>query len=165
MTTQEEQLWNYIDGNCSETEKIAIEARLATDTSFNSLYQQLLDLNQLMAEETEIDEPSMSFTRNVMDMVKQEITPVKLKTKVDARIIYAIGGFFSVTLLAVLVYAFATTKFTFGSFIQMDWEADIDQLLKPTVIMAFLFLNAILLLVYLDFYLRKGLKKTQKKGA
>jgi hypothetical protein len=164
MTTQEEQLWNYIDGNCSEMDREAIEARLATDMLFNNLYQQLLDLNQIIAEETEIDEPSMSFTRNVMDKVQTEIAPVKLRTRVDSRIIYAIGGFFSITLLSILVYAFAVTDFTLGKVVQFDFDADIDKLIDPTVMMVFLFVNAGLLLVYLDFYLRKGLKKTQKKG-
>lgn len=164
MTTQEEQLWNYIDGNCSEKEKIVIEARLATDISFSNQYQQLLELNQMIAEETEVDEPSMSFTRNVMYKVQAEIAPVKLKTRVDSRIVYAIGGFFAVSLLAILVYAFATANFTVGKVVQIDLEADIDKLIDPTVMMVFLFLNVGLLLVYLDFYFRKGLKKAQKKG-
>ena len=29
MTPQEEQLWNYIDGNCTPVEKLEIEAKLA----------------------------------------------------------------------------------------------------------------------------------------
>lgn len=164
MTMQEEQLWNYIDGNCSEAEKLTIEAKLSTDAEFSNLYQQLLELNQIIAAETEIDEPSMSFTRNVMDKVQHEIAPVQLKTRVDSRIIYAIGGFFSVTLLGILVYAFATAKFTVGKLIQIDLDADIDKLINPTVMMVFVFVNAGLLLIYLDFYLRKGLKKAQKKG-
>lgn len=164
MSIQEEQLWNYIDGNCTEAEKKTIEAQLVLDASLNERYQELLALNQIISQEMEIDEPSMSFTRNVMDKVNQEIAPVKLKTKVDARIVYAIGGFFGLTLLAILVYAFASAKFTFGKFIAIDLDADIDKLIDPTVMMVFLFLNAALLLVYLDFYLRKGMKKAQKKG-
>ena len=31
MKTIEEQLWDYIDGNCSPTEKIEIEAKIASD--------------------------------------------------------------------------------------------------------------------------------------
>ena len=100
MTNQEEQLWNYIDGFCNDKKKAEVEAKLATDEEFHALYLQLLEVNQQLNHHLEIDEPSMSFTRNVMTKVEKEIAPVALKTKVDSRIVYAIGGFFALALLA-----------------------------------------------------------------
>ncbi len=163
MTKQEEQLWNYIDGFCNVTEKAEIEARLATDEVFKQLYVQLLAVNQQLAAHLDVDEPSMSFTRNVMAQLQQEIVPVRLKTKVDGRIVYAIGGFFSITLLGLLVYAFATAEFKIKMPV-FNLGADIDALINPTFLMVFLFVNATLLLIYLDSFLRKRMKKTQKKG-
>ena len=103
----------------------------------------------------------MSFTRNVMEQVQQEIAPVKLKTKVDNRIIYAIGGFFSITLLGLLGYAFATADFKL-KMPAVNMNFNIDALISPAFLMGFLFVNAALLLVYLDIFLRKGLKKNEK---
>jgi len=166
MTKQEEQLWNYIDGFCSATEKAEIEEMLLTDERFHQLYVDLLEVNKQLAVHVEVDEPSMSFTRNVMEQVQREIAPVKLKTKVDHRVVYAIGGFFAFTLVSILVYAFATAApdFTMKKMSTFNLENKFDSLLDPTVISAFLFLNAILLLIYLDSYLRRGMMKTQKKG-
>jgi len=160
MTKQEEQLWNYIDGFCTNTEKAEIEAKLATDTAFRQLYIQLLEVNKQLATHLEIDEPSMSFTRNIMEQVQHEIAPMKLKTKVDKRIIYVIGGFFSLTLLAVLVYAFATAtpNFTF-EMPSINLETDIQPLLTLTALKIFLFVDAVLLLIYFDSYLRRKSKR------
>ncbi|MFN0291559.1 anti-sigma factor family protein [Pedobacter helvus] len=163
MTPQEEQLWNYIDGFCNVAEKVEIEKKLATDEAFKQLYLELLTVNEQLGTHLEVDEPSMSFTRNVMEQVKQEMAPIQLKTKVDQRIIYAIGGFFSVTLLALLTYAFATADFKM-KMPSVNLDADVSALLNPTVLMVVLLINAALLLVYLDSLLRKGTKKTQKNG-
>ncbi len=161
MTKQEEQLWNYIDGFCSQEEQTEIEKKLAEDQSLRGLYEQLLMVNQQLNAHLEIDEPSMSFTRNVMEQVKGEIAPAAIKSKVDHRIIYAIGGFFMVLLLATIVYAFAiaTPDFTINT-----TTLRFGRVINPTVLWAVLFANAVLLLIYLDGYLRKGLKKAQKKG-
>jgi len=166
MTKQEEQLWNYIDGFCSAKEKAEIETMLMKDEQFHQLYVDLLEVNQQLSVNVEVDEPSMSFTRNVMEHVQREIAPVKLKTKVDHRVVYAIGGFFALTLVSILVYAFATAApdFTMKKVATFNLENKFESLLDPAVIGAFLFLNAILLLIYLDSYLRRGLMKAQKNG-
>lgn len=160
MTKQEEQLWNYIDGFCSAPEKAEIEAKLGTDPEFKQLYAQLLELNKRLMKDVEIDEPSMSFVRNVMAQVETEIAPVSLKTKVDQRIIYVIGGFFSLILLGTIVYGFATADFTLK---MPNIAADLylEKIFSPSVLTAFLFINVVLLLIYLDGFLRKGLRKKE----
>lgn len=161
MIQQEEQLWNYIDGCCTSAEKAEVEAKLVTDEAFQQLYAQLLEVNEQLDIHLEIDEPSMSFTRNVMEHVQQEIAPVTLKTRVDKKIIYAIGGFFSITLLGLLVYAFATAEFK-TTMPRIKLKVDIDALISPTFLMVVLFINAALLLIYLDSFLRKGKKMSKK---
>lgn len=163
MTKQEEQLWNYIDGLCNATEKAEIEAKLGTDTEFQQLYAQLLELNKRLMKDVEIDEPSMSFMRNVMAQVETEIAPVSLKTKVDQRIIYVIGGFFSLILLSTIVYAFATADFTF-KMPNIVSDLYLEKIFSPRVLTAFLFINVVLLLIYLDSFLRKGLRKSEKSN-
>ncbi|WP_113660937.1 hypothetical protein [Pedobacter nanyangensis] len=164
MTKQEEQLWNYIDGFCTDQEKAEITAKLAVDAEWQMLYRQLLEINKQLAAHVEIDEPSMAFTRNVMERVQHEIAPVALKTRVDQRIIYAIGGFFTLTLLGILGYAFATADFKDIKLPNLGLSTEIDQLVNPMVLRSFLFINAVLLLICLDSFIRKRNKKAQKKG-
>ena len=68
MNTIEEQLWNYIDGNCTPVERLEIEAKLAVNVQYYSMYQELLKVNEEL-NALDFEEPSMSFTRNVMEKV------------------------------------------------------------------------------------------------
>ena len=104
MNTIEEQLWNYIDGQCTANEKAEIEAKLAIDSNYQAVYEELLAVNQEL-NNLEFEEPSLSFTRNVMEQVKLEPRPVTLKTKIDKRIIYSIGAFFAISILGLFGYA------------------------------------------------------------
>jgi hypothetical protein len=165
MSTIEEQLWNYIDGNCSADEKATVEARLATDLQYKGLYNELLALNNEI-NKVDLDEPSMSFIRNVMEQVNLELKPVALKTKVNNRLINIIGAFFIVTLVFLVGYAFATSKNTFTFELpKLDNSFNFGTVNNKIAINIFLFIDAILALVYLDGYLRKGNKTLQKKGS
>lgn len=160
MTKQEEQLWNYIDGFCTAKERAEVEGKLAEDQSLRDLYEQLLMINQQLGQHLEVDEPSMSFTRKVMEQVQLEMAPVALKTRVDQRIIYAIGGFLMMVLIGTLVYAFTTATPVFG----FKAPTHLNITISPAVLWIMLFTNTVLLLIYLDSYLRKGLGRAQKKG-
>ena len=163
MNTLEEQLWNYIDNNCTPKEREAIEAKLATDMAYQQVYQELMLVHNELGN-LELDEPSMSFTRNVMEQVKLEPRPIALKTKVDKRIIGFIGGFFVLSILAVFIAAIANSKISFDvNWPKFDWAADTSKLLNPTFLKVFLLFDLVLALIYADSLLRK--KRTQKKGA
>lgn len=163
MNTIEEQLWNYIDNNCTPQEREAVEAKLATDIAYQQVYQELVLINDELGK-LELDEPSMSFTRNVMEQVKLEPRPIALKTKVDKRIIGFIGGFFVLSILAVFIAAIANSKISFDvNWPKFDWAADTSKLLNPTFLKVFLLFDLVLALIYADSLLRK--KRTQKKGA
>ncbi|HLX67703.1 MAG TPA: hypothetical protein VKR41_11930, partial [Puia sp.] len=64
----EERLWDFIDGLSSPTEKSAIEALIAANLEWKRKYHELLDIHQL-ATGSGLDEPSMRFTRNVMETI------------------------------------------------------------------------------------------------
>lgn len=163
MNTIEEQLWNYIDGNCTAEESNAIAVKIATDAQFAQLYAELMEVNATL-HTMELDEPSMSFTRNVMEQVKVELKPVALKTKVDNRIIYAIGAFFVSSLLFIFGYAIATSNVSFDfSLLKFDMDFAATKLVNPTALKIFLFVDVILALIYLDSYIRKDKNYAQKK--
>ena len=162
MNTIEEQLWNYIDGNCTAVEKAEIEAKLAMDVQYQEIYQDLLAVNNEL-KQVDLEEPSLSFTRNVMEKVNQELRPVALQTKIDHRIIYTIAGFFIASILGIFAYAIAISNVNF-SFEMPKITIDTDKLINPVTIQLFVFIDVALALVYLDNYLRKGKIKAQKKG-
>ena len=75
MKTIEEQLWDYIDGNCTIEERIEIEHKIKANLQYHRTYEELLSVHQEL-EKLNLDEPSMSFNRNVMEKVNLEIKPV-----------------------------------------------------------------------------------------
>lgn len=162
MKTIEEQLWDYIDGNCSAIEKTEIEAKITANAHYSDTYKELLLVHSEL-DKIEFEEPSMSFTRNVMEQVNLELKPVALKTKVDNRIIYSIGGLFIVAILSIFGYVIASADWTFKFDLpQINFDLYESIVITPTTIKIFLMVDLILALIYLDGLLRKN--RTQKKG-
>ncbi|MBY0543639.1 MAG: hypothetical protein K2P75_09560 [Sphingobacteriaceae bacterium] len=164
MNTIEEQLWNYIDGNCTFAEKIEIEAKIKTNLQYSAVYKELLLVNSELSK-LEFEEPSMSFTRNVMEQVNLELKPVALKTKVDNRIIYSIGGFFILSIVAIFGYVIASADLNFKFDLpQINFDLYENKIINPTSIKIFLMVDVVLALIYIDSFLRKRKDTTQKKG-
>ncbi|RZK90303.1 MAG: hypothetical protein EOO98_08630 [Pedobacter sp.] len=160
MNTIEQQLWDYIDGNLDADEAQTIEEKINTNAEIKLQYEELLSLNIAFGK-IELDEPSMSFTRNVMESVSIAPAPIALKTKVNTRIIYGIGGFFIFSLMALFGYAlfnldFKTTDFDLKLNADFNWE----KYISPTVLYSFLFADLVIGLIFMDYLLRK--KMTHK---
>jgi hypothetical protein len=106
-----------------------------------------------MLNAMEFEEPSMSFTRNVMEQVKLEAVPVALKTKVDKRIIYSIAAIFVVLMGLIFIYAVATTDLK-PLTQKMSFNMAIDKDITAIVLKAFLFIDMVIVLFYFDRLLR-----------
>lgn len=162
MNKIEEQLWNYIDGNCTAEEVAQIKAKLLVDGQYQKVYEELLAVNKAL-DNLDFEEPSMSFSRNVMEQVNLEIKPVALKTKVDNRIVYSIMAFFLVSMLGIVGYVISQSDFSLSaSLSKINFQFDTEKLITPTFFKVFLMIDVVLILLFIDNYLRKGL--TQKKG-
>jgi hypothetical protein len=107
-----------------------------------------------LLKKMELEEPSMSFTRNLMDQIDLEIAPVSLKTKVDRRVIIAITTVFILAMGFVCSYALINNNITY-TLPRLDLNLQIDTLLSSTLLKAFLFIDLILGLLYFDSLLRR----------
>ncbi|WP_316829083.1 hypothetical protein [Pedobacter miscanthi] len=159
MNTIEQQLWDYIDGNLEESAKKTIEEKIESDTGVKSLYEDLLKLNSTFAE-LDLDEPSMSFTRNVMESVALVPAPLAMKTQVDKKIIYGIGGFFVISLLALFGYVLYNSSLSMPKFdFDVNLNFNLDHYITHTVLYSFLFFDLVIGLIFLDQFLRKRMHK------
>ena len=152
MKTIDEEIWSYIDGSCTDAERVHIEHMIATDEAYRMAFQELKQLNALL-EADDLEEPSMAFNRNVMDAVALEIAPKKLSTKINNNIIYGIAAFFILSLVAILGYAIANSSPS-----SMDFKlptVNLNAILNPTYLKIFLMFDVMLALVYLDRLLRR----------
>lgn len=165
MNRQETELklWEYIDGVCDETARAHAEHMIATDARWKQLYDELLTLHTSISLHTELEEPSMRFTKNVMEAVgKVSIAPATGKY-INPVVIRTIAGFFVLCMVTFLVYAFsiadwdatdagiwATVSSTFGSFF------------NNTAFNILICANVLVGLIFLDTLLRNRNKKMEQ---
>jgi anti-sigma factor RsiW len=64
----DERLWDFIDGLSSPPERSAVEDLIATHGEWQTKYRELLEVHQAMAA-SELEIPSLRFTKNVMDEI------------------------------------------------------------------------------------------------
>lgn len=169
MNTQrniEERLWEFIDGHSSLEEKTVIERLLQTDAEWKAKYSELVEVNEML-QSSELEAPSMRFTKNVMEEIaKMHIAPAT-KSYINKRIIWGIGLFFLTMLVAILVYGFS----------QMDWSTgessaiadklskiDYSKFFNNTWVNAFMMINVLLGLVLLDNYFSNKRKQFRKEA-
>lgn len=156
MSTAEEQLLNYIDGSCSLAEKMAIEAKINSDKAFNLLYENLLAFHRQL-NELDLETPAMSFTRNVMEKVNLELQPVKLQTQINRQLIYGIAAVFLAAIAIVFGYALSKSHLSASfSMSPFNFSFPVEKYINPSSLKAFLYIDLVLALVYVDGWLRKG---------
>jgi hypothetical protein len=144
MTQQpdmEQKLWSYIDGVSSENEETAIEKLLETNLEWKNKYHELLQLNQLL-KSSELEQPSMRFTKNVMDAIaKYHIAPAT-KQYINNRIIWGLGIFFLTMIVGFLVYGFGQVDWSASASSKSDLPVDLSKLDLSKVDFSKVFSNA-----------------------
>ncbi|HEY6975587.1 MAG TPA: hypothetical protein VH396_04820 [Chitinophagaceae bacterium] len=158
----EQRLWNYIDNVCDEEEREKIEVLLQNDDEWKKKYQELQQVNRLMHESVELEEPSMRFTKNVMEEIAQSHIAPATKTYINKRIINGIAAFFIIVISGLLIYGFAqinwsSTENNVSPFAL--YKLDISKYFGKQFLNIFLMLNVVLGLILFDmFFGKKKLK-------
>ena len=106
LQQMEEHLWEYIDGVAAPAERTRIELLLQQDAEWKAKYQELLELNRML-QASELDQPSLRFTKNVMEEITRLHIAPAAKTYINQKIIWGIGIFFITLLIGILVYGFS----------------------------------------------------------
>ena len=89
----EERLWEYIDGVSSADEKTTIEKLLRTDPAWQKKYRELMEIHNLV-KATDVEQPSMRFTKNVMEEIAKFKVAPATRSYINKKIIFFIAGFF-----------------------------------------------------------------------
>ena len=161
----DDRLWEFIDGQSSMEEKSGIEKLIETNKQWKEKYHELLELHQLVQSST-LEEPSLRFTKNVMEEIaKYQIAPAT-KAYINNKIIWGIGIFFITLIIGFLIYGFG----------QVDWSANDNTLpidiskvnyskfFNNTYVNVFMMINVVLGLMLLDRYLAAKKKKLRKEA-
>lgn len=162
----EQRLWNYIDGTGSAEEKSVIEKLLESHAEWKTKYSELLDVHQLM-QLSELETPSMRFTKNVMEEIaKLQIAPAT-KTYINKNIIRGIAIFFIVMIVGFLVYGFGQIDWTAQSNTRIPVDlskVDYSKFFNNSYMNVLMMINVVLGLFLLDRFLDNKRKKFSKEA-
>jgi len=162
--TIEERLWEYIDGMATPEERTVIDQLIEADAEWRVKYGELLEAHQMM-QASELEEPSMRFTKNVMEEIALlQIAPAA-KTYINKKIIWGIAIFFITMIVGFLIYGIGQVQWSSGSSssspIPIDLSnIDFSKMFNNTYINIFMMMNMILGLFLFDRYLANKRKKT-----
>jgi hypothetical protein len=169
----ESHLWEYIDGLSADGDKTVIGQLILSSKQWKEKYNELLEVHQLM-QASELEAPSMRFTKNVMEEISRlQIAPAA-KNYIDKKVIWGIAIFFFTLIGVFIVYGLA----------QIDWSStpagsnskisnyvnenlnkvDYSRYFNNTYITVFMMLNVILGLMLLDRYLANKRKQLTKEA-
>jgi hypothetical protein len=164
--SQEERLWDYIDGLSTPQEKSVIDQLLEDDADWKAKYAELLEIQQMLRS-TELEQPSLRFTKNVMEEISRLHIAPAAKTYINKKIVWGIAIFFITLLAGFLVYGFG----------QVDWstqgeaslpidfsKVDYSKIFSNTFVNVFMMINVILGLFLLDRYLASKRKKFREEA-
>lgn len=157
----EARLWDYVDGLSDDAEKSVIEDLIKQDAQWREKYQEILELNRLMAD-SELEQPSMRFTKNVMDEITRLHIAPATKSYINKNIIRGLAIFFLSMIVGFLVYGFGQVDYSAGteSKLPVDFSnVDYSVFFNNTWVNAFMMLNIILGLFLLDQVLTERKKK------
>ena len=161
----EERLWNYIDGTGAVAERSAIEQLLQSNTAWKTKYHELLEINELL-HSSDLEVPSMRFTKNVMEEIaKLHIAPAT-KTYINKKIIWGLGIFFITMVIGFLIYGFGQIDWTAkGNTTVSDYlsKVDYNKFFNNTYMNVFMMINVVLGLFLLDRYLANKRKKFREE--
>jgi hypothetical protein len=160
MINLEEKIWDYIDGLASQQEREELEAFLSQNPLAQQQFEELSMLN-VDFKDLELDEPSMSFSANIMREIN---APLSKKASIDKRIIYAIGGFFGLAMLSCVIIVLGEINWSAGADFSLNIDDQIGSIsqslqfstpFKSYLLYGFLMFDIAVALIFFDQYLRK----------
>lgn len=170
----EDRLWEYIDGHSDPTERSTIEALLATNREWREKYKELLDVHQLL-NASELDAPSMRFTRNVMEEIARHHVAPATRNYINKNVIRGIGAFFLTLILGFTAYVLSQFRWishdpsTSPSILPNNPSLGLDKInsvdvskyFNTTYTSLFMLISVIMGFVLLDMYLQR--RKQQRR--
>jgi hypothetical protein len=157
-------IWDFIDGNCNETEQLRIGALIASDSEWKQKFEELSAMHQNISPE--LEQPSMRFTKNVMDTIaKTQIAPAT-KKYINQYVVRGIAAFFIISIGSILAYALFTTNWNSAPSSSLSRlnlsQLHLNGIFNNNVIYMFILVNIVLGLLLIDSVFRKRRMQEQK---
>ena len=150
----EMQLWEYIDSTCSEADRQRIAMLIATDPLWQEGYTELSLLHTGISSSLELEQPSMRFTKDVMDAVAATHIAPATKKYINLNIVRGIAAFFIIGVATLLGVALATANMNDGHKLALP-DLGLETLFNSTFFYAAIGVNILLALLLADVVVRR----------
>jgi anti-sigma factor RsiW len=155
-----EQLWEYIDGNCTPEERERIAGLIAGDAEWQLMYTEITATEHLLRIAAP-EQPSMRFTKNIMDAVTASHISTPVSRYISPAVIKGIAAFFGISIALVLAFALLSANWghTATGLLPVI-SATATRFKLPAIwhsqtAYVVAFANVILLLIFMDAALRR----------
>lgn len=159
---RQQQLWDYIDGNCSDAEKQFVAGMIATDAAWRGDYEDMQAMNAAFSSGLEADQPSLRFSKNVLEEVARTRMAPTMKTYINFGIIRGIAAFFLVSIAVTIAFVFMNIDWaTSSAQPHFNWNMptfNLESKVKMTLFSIFAGINVIAGLLLTDSILRNKMK-------
>lgn len=163
----EKQIWEFIDGHCTDVEKAFIIQQLAVNPVWKNKYNELLLVHEMLRQE-ELEMPSLRFAKNVMEEIAQYQVAPATKNYINKNVIRGISAFFLVMIGGLFIYFVGQIHWSSSSTgtLMPAYSLDANKLnwskmLSNSYVNIFIGISAILGLILLDKYMQT--KKNQSR--
>jgi len=169
MQEIENRLWDFIDGASAPAEKTAVENLIRENEIWKLKYAELMQVQKNL-QELELEQPSMRFTKNVMEQIAQLQVQPAAREYINRNVIRGIGIFFLTLIGGFIIYALAQINWKDAgdskSSIGIDFaKVDYSRVFDNQFVNGFMVLNIILGLMLLDRYLSNRKRDLRERTA
>jgi len=159
-------LWEYIDGFVEPAQQRLIEQLVAEHVAWKQAYTELLEMHRSL-QASELEQPSMRFTKNVMEQIAQLHIAPAAKEYINKKVVWSLAAFFVSVVLGFLIYGFSQVQWktsSWGNLPTIDFgRVDYSPMFNNAFVNYFMMLNVILALFLLDRFLTMKKKQLLEK--
>ena len=152
------QLWAYIDKACNDAEMQRIASLITTDKNWEAQYKELLAFHNELAH-IEAEQPSLRFTKNVMEAITAAKVAPAAKTYVNPWVLRSIAAIFAVLLAGIFIYILSGLNWNTPSSTASSFPFGYNKTVIGNWWAAIILVNVVLLIIFIDALL--GRKKAQ----
>ena len=160
----EMQIWEYLDGQCTEEDRLRISTLIARDEVWRTKHTGIFTLHANLNANLELEHPSLRFSQNVMDVVSKEQIAPATKLYLNKWIIRGIAAFFIIAIGSLLLDVLSTTTISGSdrSVFPRFSNFSLPTIPGSSILYGFLLLNVLAGLILTDTLLRR---KRRASGA
>jgi hypothetical protein len=158
----EKRIWSYLDQDCSAAESSEIALLIKTDSSWKEKFVEISEFQESLSVNSELHQPSMRFSKNILEIVEKENIVHPVKTYMNQWVIRAIMALFSISISVIIISLFSANNSSTGNNSLISNVVNFAETSGPStqvIYYAFLLLNVIAALALLDSLLKRKINE------